>query len=245
MSLNHEFLGAHISFNQYITESISNHIKQYIEPIPPCQSFLIGLSESDIEECQCLIDQYNISYFTHSAFTINISNPKCDVSRIQKDFQYNIELGGKGVVVHVGKSKETDVDEALNNMEKSIRKILPYAIESCPLLLETPAGQGTELCTTFEDFSLFYKRFKNDPRFKVCIDTCHVFATGYDPYEYITKFNDEHPNSIKLIHFNDSLKPCNCHVDRHAAIGTGYIDLKSLIKVSEWCLENKIPMVTE
>jgi deoxyribonuclease-4 len=96
-----------------------------------------------------------------------------------------------------------------------------------------------------ESLSSFYSRFNNDPRVKICIDTCHVFQTGYDPLQYITLWNVLHPNSIKLIHLNDSVKPCGSCIDRHAPIGHGHIGKGKLLSVISWSQKYNIPMVIE
>ena len=205
-----------------------------------------NISESDIIEASSLIQEYNILFYIHTVFTINLSNPnQFNHSLVNKDLDIARKVGGRGVVVHVGKSLKMNINEALDLMEQSIRKILPFATSECPLLLETPAGQGTELCKTFDSFSSFYSRFNNDERLQICIDTCHVFASGHDPLNYIQKWNLLYPNSIKLIHYNDSMKPCGSCVDRHAAMGTGYIGYDKLLAVASFANIHKIPMVIE
>ena len=149
------------------------------------------------------------------------------------------------MVVHTGKYKDQDVESALNKMEISILKILDVATEGCPLIIETPAGQGTELCSGLTHFQTFYSRFKNDPRLKICIDSCHVFSAGYDPEYYLNNWITKYPGSVTVVHFNDSEVCRGSRVDRHFTPGLGYIGYKRLWAVHEICRQNNIPMVRE
>jgi deoxyribonuclease-4 len=133
---------------------------------------------------------------------------------------------------------------ALDYMRKNLTTALDAATESCPILLETPAGQGTETLTTYDDFVAFVQSF-NTPRLRICVDTCHVFATGQNPLEYIQKMTALDPTLLKLVHFNDSQTPCGSCVDRHAYIGTGKIGYAALKEIADHCRERGIPMLVE
>jgi len=156
-------------------------------------------------------------------------------------------MGGKGVVVHVGTSKDREVEKALQNMKESLDYLLENNPESTPILLETPAGEGEDLCSTIEEFAQFYNRFSARQRktLRICIDTCHVFAAGYDPLEYCKRWKTTFPDSLKLVHFNDSKGPRGCRVDRHEYPGLGYVGYDRLNEVKAWCVENSVDMVVE
>ena len=81
--------------------------------------------------------------------------------------------------------------------------------------------------------------------FKVCIDTCHVFAAGHDPAEYLKKWLEESEVEVQIVHFNDSKGECNCHKDRHEEPGNGFIGSQSMIDVYNICNNLNIPMVYE
>jgi hypothetical protein len=76
--------------------------------------------------------------------------------------------------------------------------------------------------TAYDDFLTFVTSF-NSPKLRVCIDTCHVFASGQNPLDYIKKMMAADPDLVRLVHFNDSATPCGSCADRHAFIGTGKI----------------------
>lgn len=185
---------------------------------------------------------------------------------LKKHLQTCRSLGGQGVVVHVGKytnvkekyeviakAKGEKIDsymqvilsESLENMRGAITRCLDSATEACPLLLETPAGQGTELLTDMKEFLDFVESF-HTPKLRVCIDTCHVFAAGHDPKVYIETALAR-PGLLKLVHYNDSLGECGSCVDRHAPIhsGDGLIGFPKMSEIATLCSAHHIPMIIE
>ena len=83
-----------------------------------------------------------------------------------------------------------------------------------------------------------------DLRIRVCIDTCHVFACGVQPLDYIRAAMGR-PGLVKLIHFNDSHGGCGSCVDRHAATGTGQIGFETMAAVADTCSKAGFPMLVE
>lgn len=231
----------------------------------PCQIFLgeprFGkrglITETDLEQTSKFLSATNTHLFIHSFYCINLCKPetkknpqdtKWALNLLMEDLKYAKILGALGVVVHVGKSLTIPKKTALEKMIFNIKSCLSNASEECPLLIETPAGQGTELCQTIEEFIDLYKVFTDEERkvFKVCLDTQHVFSCGYDPIEYLVKFTSVFGcESIRLIHLNDSAVQCGKHADRHAFIGKGYIGLPKLLQCIEWATEHKVKMVIE
>jgi deoxyribonuclease-4 len=94
--------------------------------------------------------------------------------------------------------------------------------------------------TEFLDFVSSF----NDQRVRVCLDTCHVFACGHKPLEYIEAALAR-PKLLKLIHFNDSLGTCGSCVDRHAHVGTGNIGMEGMRAIAERCSAAALPMIIE
>jgi endonuclease IV len=84
-----------------------------------------------------------------------------------------------------------------------------------------------------------------DPRIGICVDTCHVFACGHDPLQYIEYIYKTHPSLLKLVHYNDSAAPCGSCKDRHALFGTGHIGLEKMTRIAQFCREHTYPMVIE
>ncbi len=246
-----------------IHQCLAGHIKDSGSDLP-CQIFLHGnqgsfvrIDDQEMAEIRNLIEMTHLPVYVHAPFCINPSRPW--TKKIPEDKTWALRLlseqltashtmGFLGVVIHTGKPKEIPPGIGLNKMEASIRSVLYLASKETPLMLETPVGCGTELCHRIEDLSAFYSRFSKEEHqvFKICVDTCHVFAAGYDPYDYLIEWDKlQGAESIGLIHFNDSRNKFGCRTDRHAPCGEGNIGAKKLAQVSKWGREKGIPMVTE
>lgn len=251
----------HVRHNSNLLLSVIDSLS-YDNVARPCQMFLkvpqsgkiVKFSDNDLLYSSEYIKKLNIPYYTHSPYLINLASNESTLRWVLKllldDLELTNKIGGKGVVVHVGKYKDLDIEEALNNMETSIKKVLQaLPIDTtCPLLLETPAGEGTELCVIIETMIAFYDRFDTEEKtkLKLCVDTCHVFAASYDPYEYLVRWSSIHgSHSIGLVHLNDSKGCMGCKVDRHAFLGQGHIGGHNLYEVIDWCNNHKIDMIIE
>jgi deoxyribonuclease-4 len=220
----------------------------------PSQIFLAGPQSSKIHvepedeaAAAAIVLARGLRLFVHSAYLINLCSQTDDgfhSSLLIKTLQIAVALGCLGVVVHVGKSTNQELPVALATMRTNLVACLEAATPTCPILLETPAGQGTEVLTERAAFIDFVTEI-NDPRLRICVDTCHVFATGQQPLEYIQKLTAQDPSLLKLVHFNDSATPCGACVDRHAFIGTGKIGYDALKQVADYCKTHSIPMLVE
>ena len=169
------------------------------------------------------------------------------MKNLRWEMENSFKLGFRGVVVHCGKSVGCPQEEALERMYQNILSVLPYTSSKCPIMIETSAGQGTELLYKVDDYIEFYDRFTDieKDKIKLCIDTCHVFAAGNDPYEFLLKVEEVHPDSVQLIHFNDSKHKRGERKDRHAFPGAGFIGKEILKQVEEWANDNDVPLIIE
>lgn len=220
----------------------------------PSQIFLCGpqssklhISDEELAATAVAVAATGVALYIHSPYIINLCSPTTaendayHTKLLIKHLQYGAAIGARGVVVHVGKSTTQALAVAMATMNKNMYEAIQYATDSCPILLETPAGQGTEVLRTREEFTAFVAEF-GDGRLRMCIDTCHVFACGHQPLDYIQKTPTPF---IKLIHFNDSATPCGSCVDRHAAIGQGHIGYDTMAAIANHAGANGIPMVIE
>jgi len=222
----------------------------------PYQMFLTGPQNTKIEmkdeELASAAEEQQssaIRMWVHSPYVINLCHEPgtledYGVECLKKHLQLSAAMGLKGVVVHVGKSVKMDLEVALKNMRTNLEKAIESATEECPILLETPAGQGTETLTVYDDFVSFVRSF-DSPKLRVCVDTCHVFASGQNPFDYIKKMMDADPNLLRLVHFNDSATPCGSCADRHAFIGTGKIGFTAMKEIADFCKSKGVPMLVE
>lgn len=257
----HFCIGCHISKQKTLLDTI----KTVAGSNKPYQMFLGGPQNShlkkdlatstDASETKKLIQANGTKMFIHSQYIINLC-AKCEddwnIKLLKDNLVVASAMGAKGVVVHVGKSTDQPLPQALEKMRNAIKECLPSASKDCPLLLETPAGQGTETLTDMNEFLTFVDSFK-DERFRMCLDTCHVFACrdpkslekkGHDPIVYIQAAL-QYPGLLKLVHFNDSLEACGSCKDRHAFVGTGKIGFETMAAIAKLCSENGVPMVIE
>lgn len=171
----------------------------------------------------------------HASYLLNIGSPiksVRDKSRktIIEELRRCELLGIESLIIHPGAALESDRIEALRHVADEAAEALAQAPGKTKLLFETMAGQGTTLGTTFEELALILERCGNKMRTGICVDTCHIFAAGYD-FSTKDRYN-EIINSldatiglerIGAFHVNDSHKKCGSRVDRHADIGSGEI----------------------
>lgn len=254
-SLKINIIGTHIPKGKSIANSITNFCLD--NPQCPCQIFIsnprTGKRSKDTDKQVILaaniIKQNNYCVFIHAPYVINLCQIQLDKETnenwgqkiLNEELQYGVRMGCKGVVVHTGASKELPTEQALNNMENIVRNALQYATKECPLLLETPAAEGTDVCNTVEELQTFLSRFCGDERLGLCVDTCHVFSAGYNhPLDYLMKCK-----KINLIHFNDSAVICGAHKDRHAPPGRGHIGAAKMEQIAQWASQKDIPMIVE
>lgn len=221
----------------------------------PYQIFLGGpttskmsIADEELALAADAVTRTGAQVYVHSQYIINLSAAAAadswNTELLQKNLRYTAAIGGRGVVVHVGKSVGKPVAEALENMRAAILAVLPAATATCPLLLETPAGQGSETLKDQAEFIGFVRGIA-DPRLRVCVDTCHVFACGHDPLAYLEAVTVADPDLLRLVHFNDSQEACGSCLDRHAYIGTGKIGMERMTRLAEFCSGLKVPMVIE
>ena len=182
----------------------------------------------------------------HSSYIINIArswdNHSWWLKVLQLEIEYAAKIDAIGVVVHFGKQLDLTQKEGYTNMLTSTMHVLDKTkkYSSVKLLFETTAGQGTEMCYKLKDLGYFYNKMKKSypdiiNRIGICLDTCHIFAAGYDlkskeKIELYFKLFDKLVgiNNISLVHFNDSKCDVGCRVDRHENIGKGYIGKTNL-----------------
>jgi deoxyribonuclease-4 len=209
----------------------------------------LHISDEELSAAAQAVQDTGAKIYVHSQYIINLcaepgKNNDYHTQLLIKNLQYANAAGFKGVVVHVGKSTDKPLPVALEHMRNNLKGAMIHATPECPILLETPAGQGSETLQTFTEFTEFVLLFK-DPRIRVCVDTCHVFACGYQPLDYLKRLTHYNKKLLKLVHYNDSAQPCGSHLDRHAYMGTGLVGMEQMTHIAEHCHEHSLPMVIE
>jgi deoxyribonuclease IV len=145
------------------------------------------------------------------------------------------KLGAVGVVLHPGSAKQGDVGEAVTRAASVIKEALAES-DGCPLLLEDTAGAGGTLGRSFEELASLLDQAGGQKRLGVCLDSCHLFASGYDvrTRESLAAVIDEFDrvvgcDRLQVLHVNDSMTGLGSNRDRHTNLGDGEIGLDGMI----------------
>jgi deoxyribonuclease-4 len=173
---------------------------------------------------------------THASYLINLATTNAEFHRksiaaMIDELDRAERLGAHGVVLHPGAHMGAGVDAGLEQIARSLDQIhaaLPN--HKVVTLLETAAGQGSCLGCSFEELGRIIELVDDKARVGVCVDTCHIFAAGYeirtrDGYERTIDELEKHIgiDNVGVFHINDSKKPLGSRVDRHEHIGDGMI----------------------
>ncbi len=195
---------------------------------------------------------------SHSSYLINIASP--DEALREKSRKALTEemrrcqlLGIPGLVIHPGSHVGTGEEAGLAAIIESINRMFNELTDnSVSLLLETTAGQGSNLGYKFEQLAQIIDGVEDKDNIGVCLDTCHIFAAGYpivEPGEYektIKQFDEIIGlNRLRIIHINDSKREFGSRKDRHEHIGQGHIGLEGFRNFVNDRLLKKIPMILE
>ena len=246
-------IGNHVHKGKRVADTIQALAPMHYRPfqmfLAGPQSTKLAMKDEDIAASATAIASTAVRLYIHSPYVINLcqepgTKEDYGVVCLIRNLQYSVAMGLRGVVVHVGKSTTMALDTAMAHMRANLLRAMEHATDECPILLETPAGQGTETLTLHNEFVGFVRSFAS-PRLRICVDTCHVFATGQNPLEYIQRTFEADPTLLKLVHFNDSAAACGSCVDRHAFIGTGEIGLEAMTAIADYCARRTIPMLVE
>lgn len=172
----------------------------------------------------------------HTCYLINLASP--DPALIRKSRAAFAEemrraevLGIEYLVTHPGAHMGAGEKAGLRQVAESVGLLLEATLGgSVQILLEVTAGQGTSLGWRFEQIAEVLTLLRGAPRVGVCLDTCHLFAAGYDirtEAGYLRTMEECGTilgwDRVKALHLNDSKKDRGCRVDRHEHIGRGYI----------------------
>lgn len=182
------------------------------------------------------VTKAGIHLFVHAPYIINpCAEETADIHSLLLNLLTKAaSMGAEGVVIHVGKSLKLGEVEGLRRMRVFFDGVLTAAATttSTRLLIETCAGQGTEVARDLSVFGDFIKGIvaaHGPARVGACVDTCHVFASGYPIVTLAETVGSTIGwENVHLIHLNDSKTECGKRVDRHECIGYGKIGSAAL-----------------
>lgn len=243
-------IGSHVSLSG--KKMLLGSVEESIENGANCLMVYTGapqntkrrpIDEFRVDEAKELLAKNNIrmdDVIIHAPYIINLANTtKPEVFELAVDFlRQEIkrveEIGAKYIVLHPGAHVGAGEDAGLDQIVKGLDMVLTK--DQTPIIcLETMAGKGSELGTSFEQLAYIINNVKLPDKLGVCLDTCHINDAGYDETDF-DKILDEFDKIIgldrlKVIHVNDSKNPIASHKDRHANIGYGTVGFDKLIKI--------------
>jgi deoxyribonuclease-4 len=175
---------------------------------------------------------------THASYLINLATTNAEFHRksiaaLVDELDRAERLGIHAVVLHPGAHMGAGAEEGIDQIARSLDHVhatIPH--HKVVTLLETSAGQGSCIGCSFDELGKILERVDDRSRVGVCVDTCHIFASGYDirtraGYERTIEQLDEHVGieNVGAFHLNDSKKHLASRVDRHEHIGKGQLGL--------------------
>lgn len=274
-----KYYGCHISIKDGIIHSIEDIIKLKGNMIQifisnPMSTRITNLSkkytDDIIENIKQKLYITNTKIVIHLPYVINLSRHILPNSSIEDNWwiemicnqlEFSEKINSLGCVVHVGKHLQLTEYEGIENMYNNLKIIIKFLRDNnmkTHIILETAAGQGTELLATrnnsINNLAEFYNKFDEEDKnyLRLCIDTCHIFSAGYDlnaknAVKFFFKIFDNQIGLryIDLIHLNDSKTICGGSIDRHANLGQGKINIKALKKFIKYSLIYNIPIILE
>ena len=218
-------------------------------PLPP----------GEIERFRALREHAGIAHVVaHDSYLINLCSPddrlfEKSIAAHALEMQRCLALGVPVLVTHPGAHMGQGVAFGIRRMIEAVDRICALVPDpAVSIALETMAGQGTVIGATFEQLAAIVAGARRPDRLGVCLDTCHVFAAGYDlrtraAYdETMRRFEGEIGfGRLRAVHVNDSKKDLACRVDRHEHIGRGYLGLEAFRRLMNDGRLGDVPLLLE
>jgi deoxyribonuclease-4 len=210
-----------------------------------CEAFRAGMQETGIEPV-----------FIHGVYLINLATENPDLlakstDALSGDLKLASAIGAKGVIFHIGSHKGAGFEKGLAQVAAALRKVLADTPEDAWIILENSAGQGGSVGSRLAELGAIMKAV-GSPRLKVCLDTEHAYAAGYNlaDAKALAKVMKEFDAEIGLenlvaVHANDSKIALGGGVDRHDNIGEGHIGLAGFETIMAHKAFRNVPFLLE
>ncbi len=217
------------------------------------------LSDSEVAAFQANLRATGIGpVVAHDCYLVNLATPrgpvwKKSLAAFRVEMERADRLGIPYLVTHPGQHRGAGEAEGIARVAEAMNRLhaaLPEA--RVQVLLETTAGQGSSLGYRFEHLAAILEQIDQAGRVGICLDTCHVFAAGYDigsPTGYRRTMRELDAclglPRLKVIHLNDSQKGLGSRVDRHTHIGQGVLGLVAFRLLLTDPRLRRLPMILE
>ncbi|MBO20325.1 MAG: hypothetical protein CL732_07290 [Chloroflexi bacterium] len=194
--------------------------------------------------------------FLHAIYLINLGtankeNLKKGIDSLVNYMTLAADIGAAGVIVHPGSHGGRSFDAVLDQVVEAIKIVLDTSPEGPCLAVENMAGMGQHIGAKFDELGEILKAVDN-PRLKICLDTQHSFAAGYDltnpaGIQAMLDELDAGPGSgdVAAIHANDSKRVCGSGIDRHDNIGDGFIGEEGFAAIMATPAFAQVPFLLE
>jgi len=269
--MNNIYVGAHINREktiiktmETITKNGGNCLQLFVSN--PRSSSLVNIHNyldiaEDIKEYK---SKNNFKTIIHSSYTINLArdfkngkraipiNECVWIKILLHELYISHLINSSGVIVHVGKHTTLSYEYGLENMRIAIEHIIEEMKNNnikAKIIIETPAGQGTELLTNLNEFIDFYNSFSKEQKkyLGICLDTAHIWAANYELNEAYNIICNKNANDLIVIHLNNSVVKKGSNVDRHTHIfdsANGNIPITAIKEFIELFKDNKhVPII--
>lgn len=214
-----------------------------------------AIDPEDIKRFESACEEIGMgTIVAHGSYTINPCSAKESVREFARealdDDLARMECTpGQYFNMHPGSHTGQGVEVGIEQIAETLNQVIT-ADQTTTLLLETMAGKGSEVGSTFEELAAIREHMDHPEKVGVCLDTCHVWDAGYDIKDDLNGVLDEFDKLIgidhlKALHVNDSLNVCGAHKDRHARIGEGEIGADALVRVVKHPALQGLPCILE
>ncbi len=217
------------------------------------------LHPAEVRLFRRLLDETGIHpVVSHASYLINLATTSPalrdqSIDALIDELDRAQALGLLGVVMHPGTCTAGSEDAALTLVAEGIRAALRARPRRRTLvILEHTAGQGRTLGYRFEHLAAILERLNGSPRVAICLDTCHLAASGYDltsPEGYEATFTAFDRlvgfDRLRVFHANDSKRPCGSRIDRHEHIGEGCLGFEPFRRLLRDARFAHLPLLIE
>jgi deoxyribonuclease-4 len=178
------------------------------------------------------------SVLCHALYLCNLAAPddtvyEKSIATLAATVDIGCAIEAEGVVFHVGSHLGAGLDAGLDRVEEAMRTVLERCSDTTWLLMENSAGTGGTIGRSIEELAILYDRLDADARLGICLDSCHLYASGYDVTDEaaLDEALDELDERIGLdrlraLHVNDSKTPLGSNRDRHDNVLDGLMGEK-------------------
>ena len=239
-------IGTHMSVAKGIAAAAENTVKMQADTMQifsrnPRGSGYRDYEAKEVERFQEIRRRSGLGpILAHAPYTMNLASDKDKVYEfacmvLREDVARMDRLGIENLVFHPGSHTGIGVEKGIVNIVRGLDQAITGE-EKITVLLETMSGKGTEIGGRFEELRAIRDGAAHPERIGICLDTCHVFAAGYDIVHDLDGVLQEFDEILgvellKAVHLNDSMMPFGSRKDRHAVTGEGEIGMEALMQI--------------